>query len=154
MGTLPSGLSRGTVAIHGEEVPIRAMSRLESIALTELEGQEAREIHLIRSGTDCSEEEARAFLAGNDVDDSNLLIAAIAHISKLANPIGLFGIALKKFTDDEELTEAEAALLHAGIDRLVKGEASADADPLADSPLKSESNGHSSRELSIPATSS
>lgn len=82
-------LATSTVTIGGEDIPIRSMSRRETLLLGEFDGgdKNAAEVFILQCGTGCSEEEATAFRDGNDARTAGLLIDGIAYLSGLASSV-------------------------------------------------------------------
>lgn len=73
----------------GAVIPIRGLSRAESIQLRELgEDVTAVEVHCIKAATGATEEEAKAWHASAPNDDIEQLINAIARLSGLDNDVG------------------------------------------------------------------
>lgn len=78
-------LARSSVVIGGERIEFRALSRAEAMELNAYKGREGEaEVFILVAGVGCSEDEAQAFRAENDLDTAGLLIDAILVLSKLA----------------------------------------------------------------------
>ena len=83
----PSPLATGTHTVNGVEVAIRSLSRTEAIRMQSFEGhEEDAEVHVVASGTDTTEDEAREWLASVDLETGGELIEAILRLSGLLDP--------------------------------------------------------------------
>ena len=79
-------LTQGSVVIGGETVEYRALSRAEAMTLNGYRGREDEaEVFILMAGTGCSQDEAKAFREGNDVETAGALIDGILILSKLAS---------------------------------------------------------------------
>ena len=89
-------LATRTIEIAGQTVAYHSLSRASVISLGAFQAEradaavvrqanlEGAELAIIMGGTDCTEEDARAFRGGNDLDTAGALIDAILVLSGLA----------------------------------------------------------------------
>ena len=77
-------LASATVEIGGVDVQYHAMSRAQALQLQAFQGLPAEaEVHILMSGTGCTDEEACAFREATDTATAGSLIDAILIISGL-----------------------------------------------------------------------
>lgn len=75
-------LATGSVTIAGADVPIRSLSRLEVLALSDLDTASA-EVFMVARSTGSSDDEARAWLDSVDAPTAGGLLEAIGELSGL-----------------------------------------------------------------------
>ncbi len=87
---LPTGFTRSSVTIKGQDIPFRALSRSEGVRLTSWDKADAdgAEVWLVVTACDVPEEEAKAFLTGTDLTAGTELLTAILELSGLSTPEG------------------------------------------------------------------
>ena len=93
MAALPEAPQRtGSVKVAGTAVPIRSLSRAEALELRTLADQpdadRLGEVLLISRSTGVSEDEAAAWWDASDAGDVQVLVSAIAALSRLGGPDG------------------------------------------------------------------
>jgi hypothetical protein len=85
MGLPVKPLATATLAIDGQAVEYRSLSRAQALKLNEFRGREDEgEVYILMCGTGCTEAEATAFREGNDIATAGVLIEAIIVLSGLA----------------------------------------------------------------------
>lgn len=78
-------LPSSTVEVNGTEVHFRSLSRSEAMKLRDMRGREDEaEVMVIAWATDCTEDEAKAFLDGTQTVEAGKLTDAILIFSGLA----------------------------------------------------------------------
>jgi hypothetical protein len=93
MAALPAAPQRtGSVEVAGTAVPIRSLSRAEALELralaSEADADRLGEVLLISLATGVSEDEAAAWWDASDAGDVQVLVQAIAALSRLGGPDG------------------------------------------------------------------